>query len=103
VAALADKAEVIEYLHKNGIVLGDFKPSNVLTSSDENRDSVFKVTDYACPKVSRPQSSRSTTLKQLMNPGCIAPELIPSDDSDSCQPPPLNKATDIYAFAVMAY
>ena len=61
VATLADKAEVIEYLHKNGIVLGDFKPSNVLISSDENRDSVFKVTDYACPKVSRPQSSNSTT------------------------------------------
>ena len=38
-----------------------------------------------------------------MTPGCIAPELIPSDDSDSCQPPPPNKATDIYAFAVMAY
>ena len=38
-----------------------------------------------------------------MTPGYIAPELIPSDDSDLCQPPPPNKATDIYAFAVMAY
>ena len=65
VAALADIAEGIEYLHKNGIIHGDIKPSNVLISTDGDNDFVFKVTDYACAKVMLQQSSHSTTLKHL--------------------------------------
>jgi len=88
VAALADITEGIEYLHNNCIIHGDIKPSNVLVSTDEDSDSLFKVTDYACPKVAQPQSSCLATFKQLMTPGYIAPELIPSNDSDSCIPLP---------------
>ena len=61
VAALADIAEGIQYLHKSGIIHGDIKPSNVLISEDGDNDFVFKVTDYACAKVTVQQSSRSTT------------------------------------------
>ena len=102
VAALADIAEGIEYLHKSGIIHGDIKLLNVLISTDGNNDFVFKVTDYACAKVTLQQSSHSTTLKQLMTPGYMAPELLPSDNLALLALPP-NKATDIYAFAVMAY
>ena len=102
VAALADIAEGIQYLHKSGIIHGDIKPSNVLISEDGDNDFVFKVTDYACAKVTVQQSSRSTTLKQLMTPGYMAPELLPSENLSLLALPP-NKATDIYAFAIMAY
>ena len=102
VAALADIAEKIQYLHKSDIIHGDIKPSNVLISEDGDNDFVFKVTDYACAKVTVQQSSRSTTLKQLMTPGYMAPELLPSENLSLLALPP-NKATDIYAFAIMAY
>ena len=95
VAALADIAEGIEYLHKSGIIHGDIKPSNVLIiSTDGNNDFVFKVIDYACAKVTLQQSSNSTTLKQLMTPGYMAPELLSSDNLALLALPP-NKATDI--------
>ena len=41
VAALADIAEGIQYLHKSGIIHGDIKPSNVLISEDSDNDFGF--------------------------------------------------------------
>ena len=47
------------------------------------------------------QSSHSTTLKQLMTPGYMAPELYPSSvNSLPVQP---SVASDIYAFGVLSY
>ena len=102
IAALSDIAEGIEYLHKNSIIHGDVKSSNVLISADGDDDFIFKITDYACAKVTMQQSSHSTTLKQLMTPGYMAPELLPSNCHGLLTIPP-NKTTDIYAFGVMAY
>lgn len=102
VAALADIAEGIQYLHKSGIIHGDIKPSNGPIIKDGDNDFVFKVTDYASAKVAEQQSSCSTTLKQLMTPGYMAPELFPSENLSLLTLPP-NKATDICAFAIMAY
>jgi len=92
VAALADIAEGIEYLHNNH---GSIKPSNVL----------LMKTVILCSKslIMLVQRLHGHIQPQFMTPGYIAPELIPSDDSDLCvSPPPPNKATDIYAFAIMA-
>ena len=59
-----------------------------------HNDFVFKVTDNACAKVTLQQSSHSTTLKQLMTPGYMVPELLPSDNL-ALLALPANKATDI--------
>ena len=44
-------------------------------------------------------SSRSSSLKQLMTPGYLAPELI-SDTGSYLNP---TKASDVYSFAILAY
>ena len=102
VIALADIIKGIEFLHNNGIIHGDVKPSNVLVSGVEDDEFVFKLTDYACTPISKQRSSHSTTLKQLMTPGYMAPELLPNYSTNALPVRP-NKASDIYPFAILSY
>ena len=100
IAALCDVAEGLQYLYSQSLTHGDIKPHNVLdTGSDQ--EFVFKITDYACVMhINNSQlSSRSSSLKQLMTPGYVAPELI-SDTGTYLTP---TKASDIYSFAILAY
>ena len=76
ITVLADIIEGISYLHSKGVVHGDIKPLNVLVSGDESDEFIFKVADYGCTIVNAGQTSHSTTLKQLMTPGYMAPELL---------------------------
>jgi len=97
--ALTDIIEGVEFLHSNGIIHGDIKPSNVLVTGLHHDEFIFKLTDYVSVPQSSQRSSHSTTMKQLMTPGYMAPELL-STDALSLRP---NKASDIYAFAILAY
>ena len=100
IMALSDIAEGLQYLHSNGLVHGDIKPHNVLVAGSEE-ELLFKITDYACYKYKTANqfSSRSTSLKQLMTPGYLAPELI-SEVGSYLDP---TKASDIYSFSILAY
>ena len=101
VTALVDVSEVLAYLHSRGIIHGDIKPLNILACGGEEDEFTFKVTDYGCPNNSNSlQSSHSTTMKQLMTPGYMAPELLPSQTGVPLRP---SKNSDIYSFAILAY
>jgi len=104
ITALADVIEGIQYLHSNDVVHGDIKPLNVLVCGDGDGELTFKVADYACYIANVSQTSHSVTLKQLMTPGYIAPELFPRQRATSgCSTPKPTKASDIYSFAILAY
>jgi len=102
VIALTDIIESIEFLHNNGLIHGNVKPSNVLVNGMEDDEFVFKLTNYACTPISKQQSSHSTTPKQLMTPGYMAPELLPNHSTNVLPVRP-NKASDIYVFAILSY
>ena len=92
--AMCDVAEGLSYLHSQGTVHGDIKPHNVLVSGKSEGDYNFKITDYSgiSSGVISQLSSRSSSLKQFMTPGYLAPELI-SDVGDRFPP---NKPSDIF-------
>ena len=94
-------AEGLSYLHSQGIVHGDIKPHNVLVSGKSEGDYNFKITDYSgiSSGVISQLSFRSSSLKQFMTPGYLAPELI-SDVGDHLPP---NKPSDIYSFGILTY
>ena len=98
--ALSDVAEGLQYLHCNDLVHGDIKPHNVLVTGS-GQEFLFKITDYACYKYKNANqfSSRSSSLKQLMTPGYLAPELI-SDVGNYLDP---TKVSDNYSFSVLSY
>lgn len=93
IVALCDVSEGLQYLHGESLTHGDIKPQNVLVTGFDQ--------DYACiMNINNSQmSSRSLSLKQLMTPGYVAPELI-SDTGTYLTP---TKASDIYSFAILAY
>ena len=103
IAALADVIEGIEYLHSNGVVHGDIKPLNVLVCGDGISEFTFKVADYASYMANPSQTSHSMTLKQMMTPGYMAPEVFPNQGAAGCSTQKPSKASDIYSFAIMAY
>ena len=101
ITALADVTEGLAYLHSRGIIHGDVKPLNVLVCGEEENEFIFKVADYGCPVNNNSlQTSHSTTMKQLMTPGYMAPELLPDQTGVSLRP---SKASDMYSFAILAY
>ena len=100
IAALSDVAEGLEYLHSHSLIHGDIKPHNILVTGT-GQEFLFKITDYSCIMHinSNQLSSKSSSLKQLMTPGYLAPELI-SDTGSYLNP---TKASDVYSFAILAY
>ena len=84
---------------------GDIKPLNVLVSGDESDEFVFKVADYGCTIfiVNPAQTSHSTTLKQLMTPGYMVPELLSGQRTSTGLLERPSKSSDIYSFAILAY
>ena len=97
IMALSDVAEGLQYLHCNDL---DIKPQNVLVMGSE-QEFLFKITDYTCYNYKNASqfSARSSSLKQLMTPGYLAPELI-SDVGNYLDP---TKASDIYSFSILSY
>ena len=101
ILAMTDIIEGTLFLHSHDIIHGDIKPSNVLVNGIGDNNFEFKLTDYACTTLPMQQSSHSTTLKQLMTPGYMAPELNPSSVNSLPVQPSI--ASDIYAFGVLSY
>ena len=95
ITALADVIEGLAYLHSKSIIHGDVKPLNVLVCGKDECKFVFKLADYGGPIIndtSSMQTSHSKTMKQLMPPGYMAPELLPGQVSVTLKP---SKATDV--------
>lgn len=67
-----DLADVLRYLHRNGIVHQDLKPSNILL----NEKGEVKLTDFGISKI-----KRSTYLSRFMvgTPSYTAPEVWRAD------------------------
>ena len=101
ITAIADVADGIQYLHDKGVVHGDIKPLNVLVCGEENEQFCFKVTDYVYlgNKIATPSSSKPVSIKQLMTPAYMAPELF-SDDGIYSQP---TASSDVYSLGLLAY
>ena len=97
--ALCDVAEGLSYLHSQGVIHGDIKTLNVLVEGENEEDFSFKITDYCGISVISQASSRSTSFKQLMTPGYLAPELI--GDVGKRLPP--NKLSDMYSLGILSY
>ena len=97
--ALSDVAEGLEYLHNQGLVHGDIKPQNVLVSGLTDEEYIFKITDYCGITINSQISSRSSSLKQFMTPGYLAPELI-CDNGSRRQS---TKPSDIYSFGILSF
>jgi len=97
--ALCDVAEGLSYLHSQGVVHGDIKPHNVLVVGENEGDYNFKITDYCGISAVSQASSRSSSFKQFMTPGYLAPELI--GDVGKRLPP--NKLSDIYSFGILSF
>ena len=91
--ALSDIAEGLEYLHSQGLVHGDIKPQNVLVSGQTDEEYIFKITDYCGV------SSKSSSLRQFMTPGYLAPELI-GDNGSRRQS---TKPSDVYSFGILSF
>ena len=101
VAAIIDVADGIQYLHENGVIHGDIKPLNVLVCGNCSDEYIFKVTDYACfgNKRNACASSKSISVKQLMTPAYMVPELF---SNEGCYQSPM-RASDIYSLGSYVY
>ena len=97
--ALSDVAEGLEYLHSQGLIHGDIKPQNVLVSGQTDEEYIFKITDYSGININSQISSKSSSLRQLMTPGYLAPELI-SDNGSRRQS---TKPSDVYSFGILSF
>jgi serine/threonine-protein kinase len=85
-------ADVLAYLHANGVVHRDLKPENVLVTADGQ----LKVIDFGTALL---QGARRLTFKHLTEglgtPDYMSPEQIQGERGDA--------RSDIYAWGVMLY
>ena len=89
VRILADVARALDYIHAQGIVHRDVKPSNLLLPE---RGGV-KVTDFGIAHLSWAPMTRSGEL--IGTPAFMAPEQIRGND--------VSPATDVYALGLVAF
>ena len=78
---------------------GDIKPQNVLVSGQTAEEYIFKITDYSGIAINSQISSKSSSLRQFMTPGYLAPELI-SDNGSRRQS---TKPSDVYSFGILSF
>lgn len=85
-------ADVLEYVHKHGVVHRDLKPENVLITADGKA----KLVDFGIALL---QGARRLTFQRLSSevgtPDYMAPEQVQGERGDA--------RTDIYALGVMLY
>jgi len=86
---LSDSLQALDFLHKNGIVHGDIKPSNLLLDSEGR----VKLGDFGLAR--RATDEHGSLLKGTTK--YMAPELI------SAQFGPVGPASDLYSLGFTAY
>jgi serine/threonine-protein kinase len=88
----AQLAEVLEYVHAQGVVHRDLKPDNILVTPDGS----LKLTDFG---IALRLASRRLTFSHLSNavgtPDYMAPEQVRGERGDA--------RTDVYALGVLLY
>jgi serine/threonine-protein kinase len=83
-------AEALAYAHKRGVIHRDFKPENVILTSENSA----KITDFGLAKLAR--SCIHTQIGSIMGtPAYMSPEQAQGKEVDS--------RSDIYAFGVTLY
>jgi serine/threonine protein kinase len=92
VGLVAQLAEVVSYLHRQGVVHGNLKPSNVLLAAD----GIPRLTDFRLTAglSLRPPAADDSETAGL---GYLAPELVRDPNAD------LRFYTDIYGLGLILY
>jgi len=94
---------MVQHLHDNSLVHGDIKPLNILICGDTEEDFVFKITDYSCVgskmNAHAQFSSKSVSMKQLMTPAYMAPELL----GDNGYHNESSQSSDVYSLGILGY
>ena len=89
----SDLVNALHYLHRNGILYCDLKPSNVLM----NEYGILKLSDFALARsINEPRMEENQRTTKQGTPCCMAPELFSDEGVYSC-------ASDLWALGCILY
>lgn len=96
-AALQQVGAALELAHEQGIVHRDLKPANIVTHRYESGERVYKVIDFGLAALIEQSGDThlTTPFAFLGTLSYAAPEQLRGE--------PVDRRTDLYAFAVIAY
>lgn len=84
-------AEGMKFIHSNGIINSNLKPSNILIGSD----GLIKISDIGFNRLKATENNRIPLNDDIESLYFIAPEFLKNEDSD--------EKVDIYSFGLLSY